>query len=66
LTPGDWIALAALCGTAAATGLCSAWWIVRMFWKIDVRLSRIETQLGQGIAQVTQRAQSGARVLRKV
>lgn len=41
----DIIALVAICLTCAGCGLGSAWWIIRMFWKIDVRLGRIEERL---------------------
>jgi len=60
----DWAAIG-LAVEIAAGGAGVAWWVVRSFWKIDVRLGNIETVLGLGWRQNEQRRQSAARIFRE-
>ena len=64
--PGQWEAIG-LAVEIAGGGAAVAWWVVRSFWKIDVRLESIETQLGMRErgreAQREQRSRSAFRIL---
>jgi hypothetical protein len=48
----------------AAGGLGMAWWVVRMFWKIDVRLSIVEEAITGRNRDREQRYRSTSSVLR--